>query len=349
MSNYLRILFLILISGVLTYSQTFVNPGDGTLLEAIQAAGDGDVLLLVPGAEYTETANYDFGDLAINLTITVDGDATSEKPVIKMLKAPDGTSTPSYFSLINGGAITLRGIEFDGSQNGIASANHLVDFVMDGTLPTDQRNARVEVDNCFVHDLQGHVIHAGSSDLSGYLLVDSVIVKNTVMRNTGTSVYLKYAGCDYIAMVNSTFADINSYGVRIAGPGYTNLADHTPTVVIDKTTWYNIGTSDGREILLLEKGPNLNTWTVTNSIFVKQVNKSKTAINIKETTNDGLATITNFLLWDVGARVWREHTVSDSLNVDPQFADPDNGDFTLPEGSELYTFASDGGAIGDPR
>ena len=38
--------------------------------------------------------------------------------------------------------------------------------------------------------------------------------------------------------------------------------------VIDHTTWYNIGISDPREIILLEKGPNLNPWTVTNSIFV---------------------------------------------------------------------------------
>ena len=37
------------------------------------------------------------------------------------------------------------------------------------------------------------------------------------------------------------------------------------------------------------------------------------------------------------------------MNIDPQFADAENGDFTLPVGSPLLTFASDGGAIGDPR
>jgi hypothetical protein len=37
------------------------------------------------------------------------------------------------------------------------------------------------------------------------------------------------------------------------------------------------------------------------------------------------------------------------LFVDPEFADPDQGDFTLPPGHLLLVSAKDGGAMGDPR
>ena len=62
-------------------------------------------------------------------------------------------------------------------------------------------------------------------------------------------------------------------------------------------------------------------------------------------------TITNVCLWDVGNKVWRSHTLADTLIevYQPEFADPDNGDFTLAVGSQLLTYGSDGSAIGDPR
>mgnify|MGYP006298571801 FL=1 len=150
-------------------------------------------------------------------------------------------------------------------------------------------------------------------------------------------------------MTNSTFNTVSSYGFRVSGPVESNLPEHTPSVVIDRTTWYNVGTDDGREIILCEKGPHLGNWQVSNSILVKQINKDKTVINIKETLSPEQAVIHNICMWDVGNRNWRDHPVSDTLNVDPQFADPENGDFTLPAGSQLLSFGSDGGPIGDPR
>lgn len=123
----------------------------------------------------------------------------------------------------------------------------------------------------------------------------------------------------------------------------------TPDAVIDHTTWYNVGTVDGREIILCAKGPHLGKWVVSNSILVKQINKDKTVINLKDFFYPDSTVIHNICIWDVGDRNWRDHPVSDTLNMDPEFADPENGDFTLPEGSPLLTFGENGGAIGDPR
>ncbi len=72
-------------------------------------------------------------------------------------------------------------------------------------------------------------------------------------------------------------------------------------------------------------------------------------INIKDTLGDSLATITNIAFWDIGAINFRSHTVADTVRMDPEFADADNSDFTLPTGSMLLSFDTMGGAIGDPR
>jgi len=43
------------------------------------------------------------------------------------------------------------------------------------------------------------------------------------------------------------------------------------------------------------------------------------------------------------------HSVLDTIRMDPLFADTANYDFTLPAGSPLLTFGTDGKPIGDPR
>ncbi len=348
MKKKLLILLAILSTGSMLLAQTSVLPGDGTLSAAIAAAADGEILELVPGGLYTESTAYNLGTLVEKgITIQVEGESP-EYAKIQILKAPDAENSTIFFELGDGSSITLRNLEFDGLLNDIPTAYSVINFDM-GEFPASTIVGTIRIENCYIHDLTDHVIKAGNSDMAGYVLVDSTFLDNVVIYNTETSVYYKYAGSNFISITNSTFHVLDGYGLRIAGPGYTLMDDHTPTAIIDRTTWYDIGFTDMREIILLERGPNLNPWTVTNSIFVKHNAKEKITINIKDTTGDSLATITNICLWDHGDLVWRDHLVEDTIFVDPQFTDPDNGDFTLPEGSPLLTFASDGGAIGDPR
>lgn len=353
MKKIVSIILVMMVTSLV--AQTSVVPGEGTLTTAIAAAADGDVLLLSPGAEYTESTESDFGTISgKTITIEVDGDGT-ELAVVKMLTQRDTETTPEFFVLEDSAGLILRGIEFDGGMLNESQANtkNFINFFV-GETPAETFIKRIEIDNCYIHDLyyDGEVIAAGSSSMKYMLVIDSTFVNNTIMEKTGTPVYYKYGGANYIEVTNSTFWDIKSYGFRITGPAETGLPENTPTVKIDRTTWYNIGTHDGREILLLERGPNLNPWTVTNSIFMKQVEKSKGTINLKETIGDSMATITNCVWFDVGdvsASRWKNHTVSDTMTYDPQFTDPENGDFTLPGFSPLFTYADDGGAIGDPR
>jgi len=363
MMKKMLLFFSTLILANIVLAQVEVTPGEGTLSAAILSAVDGDVLLLAPSGVYTEGTESEFGTI-INksITIKVDGDGT-DRAIVKM-ETPyvDGTTEPEFFVMGDSSSLIFSGIEFDGGiiTGTTANTKNFINFTM-GDAPIETFINKIDIDNCYIHDLHfdGEVIVAGSQDMASYLVIDSTFINNSIIEKTGTVYYTKYAGSNFFSLTNSTLNTIKSYGIRISGPGNHQLFDNTPTVIIDKTTWYNIGTQDQREILLLEYGPNISPWSVTNSIFVKQNHggganpeNGKTCINLKETTGDSLATITNIVWWDVGATrtsKWMDHTVSDTMEIDPQFLDPDNGDFTLPPYSPLLSYGTDGGPIGDPR
>lgn len=353
----LQILLILTVSICVSVAQTTVFPGDGTLYSAIEEAEDGDVLQLIAGGIYTESTNFEFGTL-VNKTLTIEIEEASEDlPVVQMLTAPTAESTPVFFEIGDNVSLTLRGIEFNGANgDGLPITATFASLNLGDTPPITIR--KIQIEDCYIHDMDvddgtsGHIISAGSSDYILNVVIDSTMIDNCVFENTGTIVYYKYAPSKFISLTNSTMNGISSYGFRISGSGENQqpLGPY-PTVIVDHTTWYNIGHMDGREILLAEKEPALfkNPWTVTNSIFVKQALQTKTMINIKDTQGDSMATITNIAFWDIGNINFRSHTVADTIRMDPLFADAENGDFTLPAGSLLLSYGTRGDAIGDPR
>lgn len=331
-------------------AQTYVPPGDGTLSTAIAASVDGDILELVPEGVYTESAAYLFGTIVDkSITIRVEGE---ESPMAKLqiLTPPDGVNTIRFFDVGNNASLALRDLEFDGGFGGVATVEHGVSYYL-GEVPVFTTVNKIRVEGCYFHDLVGSVLYAGSPDQRANLLVDSTFVNDVIMENIGTSIYYKYCGANYISLTNSTINTTSSYGFRVSGPGESNMPNNTPSAFIDHTTWFNIGTVDSREVIQVEKGPNLGNWTFTNSICQQHINKDRTAINIKDTAYP--AEVHNICLWDIGKTTWSGSShninVSDTLSIDPAFADPGNGDFTLPAGSQLLSYGTDGGPIGDMR
>jgi hypothetical protein len=347
MRKLVLLIFVVFMVNAFLYSQIFVLPGEGTLHQALENAEDGDVFHLLEGETYSENEFTEFASIVnMDITIEVQGNG-SQKAIVKMQTERD--KSIAFFYVGDQGSLTLRGIEFDGGIDGTPNANYLVTFTV-GEEPAEIVVKKVQVENCYIHNLIDDVICAGNDQMKYNVVVDSTIVDNVIITNTCTSVYYKYAGSNYVSLTNSTIYNIDSYGFRICGPVENGLPDNTPTVLIDHTTWYKIGVGDdAREIIQGEKGPLLNPWTVSNSIFVDQVNKGRTFINIKDTPGDSNATIASICFWDIGNVNFRSHTVIDTLRMDPDFADPDSGDFTLPAGSPLLTFGTDGGPIGDPR
>ena len=354
MKSRLLILFFVMSLAGLLNAQTFVAPGEGTLSAAISEAQDGDVLELVAGGEYTESALSKLGTVVKkSLTIRVDGE---EKAIVRMLKSDlTADSAGVFFRLGDQASLILNGLELDGNSK----IKYLVSFYMP-VENTPTLIKKIQIEDCYIHDITDDVMHGEKkSGIQGYVIFDSTIINNSVFHRTGPVVHFKQAGSDFISLTNSTIADVSSYGFRACGCEASEgsaLPDHTPEVVIDHTTWYKIGTSDSREIILGDRPPLLRPWTVTNSIFVDQVSRfsptDRVFINIKDQTIEGthyMGTIKNICFWDIDKIAFYMHTVRDTIRMDPQFADTNNYDFTLPVGSPLLTFGMDGKPIGDPR
>ena len=355
MKKLLRIaVSLIALSG-LAFGQNYVDvaPGDGTLSAALAAANDGDVFRLIPGAEYTESVNKTLGTIVEkNIAIVADGDG-SIKPIVKILTDP-AEGTCQYFQVGNNASLLLAGLEFDGAVDGVTKVSYLVRCYM-GEVAQPATLKKIHLESCLVKNLLSNVLDGAGTSLKGNVVVDTTIVNNSIVHDTGTLVHYKYVGSHYIQVSNSTIYTIKSYGFRLSGYDDSASTEY-PVIVIDHTTWYNMGLTDMREIILTEKAtavPFDKPITITNSIFSTQTNwetTSKTAINIKTTVGDAMATITNICMWQLRPKMaWLNHTVKDTIRMDPGFADPANGDFTIPAGSLLLTYGSDGGPVGDKR
>jgi hypothetical protein len=347
MKKFIYINLFILLSVCFSFSQNIisVSPGDGTLKAAIKDAPTGSILRLIPGTEYTESTDYNFPINKV-ITIEVDGDESSVKPKIKT-KASDATSVASYFILSKGASITLRGLEFDGTQSVAANnTNYLIRFDV-GSVPATTNIGTIKIVNCNIHDFVKDVIEAQTSTYAGYLIVDSVIVNNTVTRNTGPVVHFKTGNPKYVEVKNSTFSKFSSYGIRIMGTADTKQ-DIACTGIVDKVTMDNIVTTFKNFILAQD---HKGKWTVTNSIFTNNGDQTQKGIYWKNTDT---ATVTNICYYLTGIRLGVSNYGScakykDTLYMDPGYADQPNGDYTLPKNSALFTMSTTKGPIGDPR
>jgi len=342
------ILALVTISANFAIGQIPVSPGEGTLSQALMDAYDGDVFQLIGGAEYTESTNLNFGTIA-GMSITIEAeDGATEMPKVIMKTTAGEEEIARFFLVGDAASLTLRGIEFDGGTETDTATNFLTYSMGEAPQPITVNTVRVE--GCVIKNLLEDVITAGNGDMAGNVLVDSLIVDDCIVTNTDSPIMMKYAGLNYIQVTNSTIHNTNSYGIRVAGPGNSGFPDNTPTVLIDHITMYKIGVGDDqREMIQGAKGPFANPWTVSNSILVNQLAEGKAFINIKDTPGDAGATISSICFWDIVKIDFKEHAVTDTLRMDPGFANPDNGDFTLPADSPTFTYGTDGGPIGDPR
>lgn len=101
---------------------------------------------------------------------------------------------------------------------------------------------------------------------------------------------------------------------------------------------------------------NIGEVTITNSILVPLDGDGNRAVDTSD--NPPTITIDNTNVFPLeeggeGALDSNAQAAFDAgtgnLSVDPMFADPENGDFSLPAGSPLLTAADDGGQIGNPN
>ena len=181
--------------------------------------------------------------------------------------------------------------------------------------------------------------------------VDSVIIKNCLFHGlTSGPVYFGPSNredlsnlCDYLAVTNSTFYDIDINGwvsvIDFRNNDGGSWQGNANTMLVDHCTFYNIHGEYNR-IIMSYKSANA---TVSNCIIVNNPENN----SFYPTYNYGGSVINN-LTYNTGSHR-SGPTRTDNITGDPLFADAANADFHLGEGSPALNAGSDGSHLGDPR
>ncbi|HAE88098.1 TPA: hypothetical protein DCG86_08760, partial [Candidatus Marinimicrobia bacterium] len=334
---YKKTLFLICMMSFIVFSVAngaVIHVGSGTdnaIPDAITTANAGDII------ELTDTGPYLFTDqpsVDKDLTIRAQADLPG-KPVLKYA----GTSTSAkFFKLVENARLELSNLEFAGDGTdvgGAAKAKYVV--TIENADPT--KTAGLHIDGIVAHDFNDKFIKP-----YGNAGMDSLVVTNSIFYNGASEGIVLYSGTssdpaaviEYAEISNCTFANI----AREAIKGQTNP---TTKVRVDRCTFYDLGRTGTKGMVYFR---DMTDVVVKNSIFSDNNNDDNRKF---ADFADAASLFYNNVVWNVDNAEVGSGTVSDTLHMDPQFANPENLDFTLPEDSPLLTFADDGGAVGDPR
>ena len=348
-------------------AQTKVPAGDGTLAAAIAAAKPSDTLQLIGGAQYIHSSSSSIALLHKPITIQVEP-GVSQKAII--------TGNSKYlFMIMDGAALTLKGLDIHGLVNNVPTVMSMLKF--DGSPdPHLSHIGTFRFEDCVFHDFADNIVHGMTDATCRGLIQDSVFVDNVIVYNAQAFLQYKHVNLRHLEMKNSTIYRIQGLNLKIgkigyrcilvgSGKPYIALYDSTitPTGFIDHCTMNDMGDIHGH----IQVDDAFHKLTISNCIISNQdrmighplisdLVALQPTIFFLDPRPDTAAFIENVCFWktappnaDVGGTQWIGYAFHDTLTMDPCFRDTARGDFTLPLNSPLRTFGTDGGPIGDPR
>lgn len=318
-----------------------VAEGEATIKDAYDVAKDGDIIELVTsGGIYTYGAS-DKIEITKKITIRAQ-EGLAKKPILRQTKP--GSSSRRHFDVLAGGELTLVGLFLDGNSGVDGDANIAKDAVR--LNPGDSTTVSLWVDDCDFVDFSEPFIKG-----YGKAVVDSFIVKNSTFANGGREGIMLYENSSNggPAVHYAEISDITMYNVTREGIKVEKGTDPDGKILVNHATFYDIGHGEGvvgsgKSVLRFR---DIDDVTVQNSIIEKNHTMDESPDKFADFAGSA-SVLKNTVVWDVN-NFETNATVTDTLNVDPEFMDPDNGNFLLPEGSALLTFATDGKAAGDTR
>ena len=325
-----------------------VEAGQDVLLAAVAMAQPGDTLVLTTdGGMYGDSTK-----LEIRMPLTI-------------MAAPGLMNRPVLVNNGNEGTrdvirmyddLTLIGLEIDGR----AHEGERTKYAIRNSTGSDQADVKVnynlKIFDCYIHDfVQGSDGNAFRAYGSTY--ADSIIIRNSLFSNMGKEAVrvrdedsdrrgFGFYNVNYFEVSNSTFWDITRDGISVYG-GDEDPNTPGPKVVIDHVTMHNVG-QYGINLKDVEDAVVSNTIIVDNNTMVNNLGGS---FGAPWMVPGSLITHSDTLnVSDDGDWTGRgEPTVENLLAVDPMFADPDNGDFTIMAGSPVIGAGQNGATLGDSR
>ena len=343
------------------YSQTTTTLSQGDdLIQAVADATDGDIIELEPGFYKANRSAVLINNKSLTIKAT---DDASEKPKVYINKIElDST-------LVN--SLTIEGIDFSGYEIDSTTGAEL------DTLNNDyfinlasglQQFGTITVRNCIIRNIYRAVLRADRSTYTGTGFVfDNCIIYD--IRDAEDNNYGPFRLNKNIQFTSFTLTNSTIYNVVNRIMDCENLEGFHQDILIDNCTFYNFGgKADNRYLFDFKLNDDLN-FIISDCIFGKTNTKAGDGVtdivlngfrftkaddegnqdpdNIELTTT---AFTDEFVIHGgfMADYEWNRYEYNlEELDID--FADPDNGDFTLPDDSPALTMSADLGVIGDPR
>jgi len=312
----------------------YLAAGENVLSAALAAAVDGQTLILTSsGGVYHESAK-----LVIDKKLTIKAaDELVQKPVI----SSDATDAMIEVSA----SLTLKGVVLDGALGGVPTTKGIV------TKPqTSGYNLAV-----LESDLLNFGNATGSTGFGIFgdptAVVDSFLVQDCLFAHIvkmGISFndpVIPTGSVNLFKVENTTFWDINAEAIYVDGSD-SDVATKDPEFFVNKVTAYDCGSYN---II----AHYIDYSVISNSIVVYPEPTTAYA----PTRVYGTHSIVENLLYfntrdiDLGSSATDFQLVNIAIQMDPHFADPQNGDFHYALDSPAILFDDDGAPIylGDDR
>lgn len=302
---------------------TQVNSGDD-LTAILDAAAEGAHIAIMDNAEYS-IDSYD-----LTKSVTISGYYSSQRPTIHG-RFTVGANTIKFLRLVN--------LILDG--------NNKVDNLLEITDAKAVIN-ELNMNGCHISNLKKHFIYNSKKcNMDNIIINDCIIDK--VLGSGGDGIDIRGGKLKSLTVSNSTFS--NGFRTFLRCQSENSGA----AISFTQCTFYNICTLDDSNnsgLFQVDKDEN-STLTVTQCLFYgiglkSPENKasgvwSKTGKMKATETYDNNYWYASPNLWTSGQSTHEKDADKVATEADPQFADAENGDFTVGN-KELA-----GNEIGDPR
>jgi len=320
--------------------KTLVDPGMGTLEEALVEAMAGDTLVLKNGETYVPIAS-----LTIDKKITIMAETIPTLPKLENMPIiKNEFATTPVIEINPDGDLSLIGIDVDAmaatNMINVSSSEH-TDYTVN-----------IFVNRCRLHNTTDDLMNDAKDFGVEKIKLATCVFKNTFIYDVtlGHALYVKnYYGsnADYI-FENLTYWNIGQQFNWIRH----YPVDATQAFIHNHITAYNlsVNTSANKELLGNSNAADESVYKieVKNSIYHTQVSTNPGSFIFDNQTARHTININNNLMYKTQPFAHKGGTVNEANNkmdTDPNFKAPATFDFTVLNTS-LYTAADDGKIIG---
>ncbi len=341
------LVFMCMLSVTGLFAQDTLHVGE-SLYQMVLDAADGATIIVASGLHDAQDQSITIA----NKSLTIKGAEGAEKPLVYVEQLDvSGTDID----------IILEGIEFSGATlvDSLTGEENTIDLessylinLMDGHTSCNNLIVR----NCIVRNFERAAIRGDRSTNSA----NNVMIDNCIMydfRGGGDYGPFRFKSnftANAFIIKNSTL-----YNFLNKLLDFQDIVPSQMDITVENCTFYNWGGGkDGQYLFDIQD--NTDARLYIKSCILGKTNYELVTVrafrfppdvglNYAEISNSVLTP--DFIVDPVGSidsvswnkKEWLE------VGFDPEFEDPENGDFSIPEGSPIEQMGPTGGPIGDPR